>query len=151
MTQLPRRVRGILIAFAILVLSAGAALARPPADMPEAAADGLERAEDVSGVSVPVAGPPDELGPEAAPTVEPTEGSAELPIPEPSEAPEAAEPVAQQPENHGAAVSVAAQSETPAGFDNHGQYVRSVATDNHGQDPDRATGRERAEQVKPTR
>jgi hypothetical protein len=151
MTQLPRRVRGILIAVAILALSAGAAVARPPADMPEAAADGLERAGDESGVSVPVAGPPDELGPEAAPTVEPTEESAELPIADPPEAPEPVAEAAQQPENHGAAVSVAAQSETPAEFDNHGQYVRSVATDNHGQDPERATGKERAEQVKPTR
>mgnify|MGYP003694246749 CR=1 FL=1 len=34
---------------------------------------------------------------------------------------------ADHPANHGADVSAAAQTETPTGFDNHGQYVRSIA------------------------
>ena len=37
------------------------------------------------------------------------------------------------PDNHGAAVSEAARGATPADAANHGQYVRTVATDNHGQ------------------
>ena len=149
MTTLPRRVRGILIALTILALSAGAALAaRPAINTPDAAADGLERATEVSGVSVPVAGPPGEAAPEQGPEEEPIE---EEPIEEPSDAPEDEAETADQPEIHGAAVSEAAQSETPEEFDNHGQYVRSVATDNNGHDPERATGKDRAEQVRPTR
>jgi hypothetical protein len=77
---------------------------------------------------------------------EPEEPIAEEPAEENGDGAEAAEP-----DNHGAAVSEAAQADTPEEFDNHGQYVRSVATDNHGHDPERATGKARAEQVKPTR
>lgn len=149
MTQLPRRVRGLLIALAIVALSAGAAAAaRPPFSTPEAAADGLERATEASGIDVPRAGPPEPREPEAdEPEDEPEEPVAEEPEEENGEGTEAAE----HPDNHGAAVSEAAQGDAPEEFDNHGQYVRSVATDNHGHDPERATGKARAEQVKPTR
>lgn len=151
MTQLPRRVRGLLIAFAILALSAGAAAAaRPAFSTPEAAADGLERATEASGIDVPRAGPPEAIEPaadEGEEEDEPEEPLAEEPLEEDGDDAEAAE----HPDNHGAAVSEAAQADTPEEFDNHGQYVRSVATDNHGHDPERATGKARAEQVKPTR
>jgi hypothetical protein len=46
---------------------------------------------------------------------------------------EAAPDAGEHPSNHGATVSAAASAETPSGFDNHGQFVKSVATDNHGQ------------------
>jgi hypothetical protein len=38
------------------------------------------------------------------------------------------------PDNHGKTVSEAAQATTPAGFDNHGAWVSSVAKQNHGHD-----------------
>jgi hypothetical protein len=144
-THLPRRARGLLIALAILALSAGAAVAaRPVFTTPDAAAGGLERATDASGVSVPVAGAPTESAPEVT-EEEPTEA--------PSDAPEVdgAAVTADHPDNHGATVSQAAQAETPAEFDNHGQYVKSVATDNHGHDPERVSGKEKAEQSRPSR
>jgi hypothetical protein len=37
-------------------------------------------------------------------------------------------------DNHGKLVSEAAHAVTPAGFDNHGAYVRTVAQQNHGAD-----------------
>jgi hypothetical protein len=148
MTQLPRRIRGLLIALAILALSAGvASAARPAFSTPEAAADGLERATEASGIEVPRAGPPEANEPVTDEDEdEPEEPIAEEPAEENGDGAEAAEP-----DNHGAAVSEAAQADTPEEFDNHGQYVRSVATDNHGHDPERATGKARAERVKPTR
>lgn len=148
MTQLPRRLRGLLIAFAILALSASAAAAaRPTLSTPEAAADGLERATEASGIEVP-AGPPEA----DEPVTDEDEEEAEEPIAEePAEDEEGDDAGTSDLENHGAAVSEAAQADTPEEFDNHGQYVRSVATDNHGHDPERATGKARAEQVKPTR
>jgi hypothetical protein len=36
------------------------------------------------------------------------------------------------PDNHGKLVSEAAQGATPAAFDNHGAYVRTIAQDNAG-------------------
>ena len=40
---------------------------------------------------------------------------------------------------------------TPETFDNHGQYVRSVATDNHGQDPAAERGKSQERGAKPNR
>jgi hypothetical protein len=39
---------------------------------------------------------------------------------------------AEHPDNHGKLISEAAQGATPAGFDSHGAYVRTIAKDNHG-------------------
>lgn len=153
MTHLPRRVRGLLIAVAILALSAGAAAAaRPTFSTPDAATGGLDRAREASGVGVPVAGAPSVDAPaiEEAPSTEPSEA----PSTEPSEAPADAgttEAAAEHPDNHGADVMEAAKGDTPGEFDNHGQYVKSIATDNHGQATERTTGTDRAEQVKPSR
>src|SRR6185503_3651439 len=51
-----------------------------------------------------------------------------------TEAPEADSASGEHPDNHGKLVSEAAGAETPAGFDNHGAYVRTVAQANHGHD-----------------
>ena len=125
------RFRALLVAIAVLALSAGAALAGNSAPtMPSAAADGLKRAAEAAGKTVPVAGQP------AAAPDENTDESAD----QDSEAAKPAEaaPVdaqgAEHPDNHGKAVSEAATATTPDGFDNHGQYVKTIATDNHGQD-----------------
>jgi hypothetical protein len=34
--------------------------------------------------------------------------------------------------NHGCVVSLAARTATPSGFQNHGQWVSSIAKNNHG-------------------
>jgi hypothetical protein len=34
--------------------------------------------------------------------------------------------------NHGCVVSLAAKTATPSGFKNHGQWVSSIAKNNHG-------------------
>src|SRR4029079_4141041 len=60
--------------------------------------------------------------------------AAENEAPDADTAAPAPDPAADHPANHGADVSAAAQTVTPTGFDNHGQYVRSVATANHGQE-----------------
>jgi hypothetical protein len=121
------RFRALLVAIAVLAISAGAALAgRPDLTPPSAAADGLQRAADAAGKTVPVADPP-----AAAPDVNADENSGAA---QPAEEAPVDAQAAEHPDNHGKAVSEAATATTPDGFDNHGQYVKTIATDNHGQD-----------------
>jgi hypothetical protein len=130
-TRSVSRLRALLVAIAVLALSAGAALAgRSALTMPSASAAGLERAAEAAGKTVPVAGPPAE----AAPVVEADEETGQNVDEEEPAGEPAVEEAAEHPDNHGKTVSEAAQATTPDGFDNHGQYVKSVATDNHGQD-----------------
>jgi hypothetical protein len=125
MNRVTRHARGLFIAVAILALTAGVAFAgaADPAagSMPDAASKGLERATGVSGQPVPLAGPAGAADQDAAEDVDETEPAEDEPN------------VGDHPDNHGAAVSEAAQGATPADAANHGQYVRTVATDNHGQ------------------
>ena len=125
------RFRALLVAIAVLALSAGAALAGHSAlTASSAAADGLRRAADAAGKTVPVAGPP-----AAAPDADADENTDEdTDTAQPAEAAPVGAQAAEHPDNHGKAVSEAAHATTPGGFDNHGQYVKTVATDNHGQD-----------------
>jgi len=140
-----RRIRGLIAAIAIVAVSAGVALAaRPASAPPAAAADGLERAGTAAGKVVPVSAQ------EAAPVPAVVEETA----PEQA-APADATATAEHPDNHGKLVSEAAKSETPAGFDNHGQYVKTVATANHGQETSAAAraaaAAKGAAKTKPTR
>jgi hypothetical protein len=138
-----RHLRGLLAAFAVLALTAGIALAGRPATMPSAAADGLATAGAAAGKIVPV------VVEEEAPA--PADEDADEDVPADAEADDAA--------NHGALVSEAAQAATPEGFDNHGQYVKSVATANHGQETAKEAreaaaargGSDKAPKTKPTR
>jgi hypothetical protein len=126
------RLRALLVAFAALALTAGVALAgRSALSMPSASSSGLERAADAAGKIVPVAGPAENAD-------EQTDEDADADVD--SEEPAAQKPAGDQPadagshpDNHGAVVSEAAKAPTPAGFDNHGQYVKTIATDNAGQ------------------
>lgn len=132
MTRSASHFRALLVAIAVLALSAGAALAaRSALTMPSASAPGLERAAEAAGKVVPVAGPPADAAPVEDTTNEETDENVdeEEPVEEP-----AVEEAAEHPDNHGKTVSEAAQATTPDGFDNHGHYVKSIATDNHGQD-----------------
>jgi hypothetical protein len=145
-----RKYPAALAAAAVIVaLAATVGFAAGP---PSAAEDGLFKAADVSGKDVPL-GPPVEPGLNAD---QPTSDEPEADEPEADE-PEADEPEADEPEaeqaendhcvdpttlsletlaetNHGAIVCWAAHQDTPAEFDNHGDYVSSVAKDNHGQE-----------------
>jgi hypothetical protein len=127
------RLRAILTALAAVALTAGVALAARPETAPPAAADdGLDRASDAAGrtvpavVEVPVEAPDvdEEEAPEATPTAEDEED----------------EEAATRPENHGWFVSQAAQAETPAGYDNHGAWVSSVARSDEGKPEAAADG-----------
>jgi hypothetical protein len=116
-----RRIRSLIIALALLALSASAVLAFRP--LPSAATDGLTTAGAAAGMTVPVR-------PDALPD------SRSLDRAEPDDVTDAAPGAGAQvthPDNHGADVSDAARATTPGGFANHGEYVSSVALENAGQ------------------
>jgi hypothetical protein len=110
------RLRPTLIALAILALSATVVFAAAPGR--PASAPGSHQ-------------------PRASESAEPTERAEAT---EKTEATKAAEPSngaqaeASHPVNHGCVVSLAAKTATPSGFKNHGQWVSSIAKDNHGHD-----------------
>jgi hypothetical protein len=144
-----RHFRGLLVALAVLALSAGAVLAArpgPTASLPSAAtggleraADGLKRAAEASGKTVPVAAPDENEDAD-----QDTEDN------EPAEDQSADDQAGAHPDNHGADVSAAAQGATPEAFDNHGQFVRSVATANHGQETSAAHASSKSKGAKPS-
>ena len=146
------RFRSVVVSLAVLALTAGVALAARPAVTPPAAASaGLERAADAAGKVVPIAHlaervdrPAEDADADAA---EPAK-DASTPEPADAPAPEAEAPV--HPDNHGKAVSEAAKAVTPTAFSNHGQYVKTVATDNHGQETAADHAPAAADKVKPT-
>ena len=107
-----QRLRPTLVALAILALSATAVFAAGPA-----------RPEFAPGSHQPEASESAEPSeaPEATETAEATEAA------RPSDSAEASHPV-----NHGCLVSLAAKTATPSGFKNHGQWVSSIAKNNHG-------------------
>jgi hypothetical protein len=101
MPRIRIRTKSLVVALAALALTAGFAAAHA---MPAASNDGLQKAQDVSGHAVPV-------GADAS-----NDQSANN------------EDAGSAPDStHGAAVSAAAQGDTPDGFDNHGAYVSSIA------------------------
>jgi hypothetical protein len=119
-----RRLRSLLIALAVLALSATAALAgKTVLSMPHNQVASQQEQGDQQA--------------EESEAPDPSEA------PEESEAPESPDPSEADatttdatggvhPDNHGKLVSEAAQSATPDGFDNHGAYVRTIAQDNAG-------------------
>ncbi len=122
------RTHSFAIAIGFLAISATVALGAGPAS--SAADIGLATAAERTGFIVPVAKGWVEAGHEAADLDEDT--SEDETLDEDTDEGELTEP-AVHPDNHGAEVSEAARSETPAGWDNHGAYVSSVARDNRGQ------------------
>lgn len=131
-----RHLRGLLVALAALVLTAGAVFAARPASVeapPAAAGDGLTRASEAAGKTVPVR-PEAPAVPEAD-----VDDDADETVPEADEVEAAADEAAgERPENHGWFVSEAAKAETPDGFDNHGAYVSEIARGDEGK-PEAAT------------
>ena len=126
MTSLKRRLRSLLIAFAVLALSAGVALAGRGADLSGTDATGATvhsdpaEPDDQTGQ----AGDEDAEAPETeAPEINaPDEGQTTAPQDAPTTA---------HPDNHGLLVSEAAQAPTDPGT-NHGAAVRLVAMANNG-------------------
>ena len=119
MTALDRRFRSVLIALVVLGLSAGAVLAARPAlsTRPDTTANQAEGTTEASESAEPSESP------------EPSESD------NPSDAVNAAAAdtsTGAHPDNHGLLVSEAAQGPTPAGFANHGAYIRTIAQANAG-------------------
>jgi hypothetical protein len=122
-----RRLRSLLIALAVLALSATAALAgrtvltTPHSQVATQGQGGDQQAEESESPD-----PSESEAPEASDAPE---------SPDPSDAGSTDttdSPTGVHPDNHGKLVSEAARSATPGGFDNHGAYVRTIAQDNAG-------------------
>ena len=130
MHRLTRHLRGFAIAGTALVLTAGAVLAHAtPTTPPAAAADGLKRAAEAAGKTVPVRtgwnknAAPAQGTSAASTTSTVTAGTTSTPT------------TSDRPHNHGWFVSQAAQATTPTGFKNHGAYVSSIAKSAVGKPP----------------
>jgi len=124
---LKRRLRSLLIALAVLALSAGVAMAERglhPAQAPQTpgteAADQGDQNEQGDQDNQDQAEAPEVETPDANQT-----GTGNTDAPDSNTG-------GVHPDNHGKLVSEAAQAVTPTGFDNHGAYVRTVAQANHG-------------------
>ena len=145
------RFRALLVAVAAIVLTAGAALASySPVSMPSAAAGGLERAAEAAGKTVPVAAPVRDAREGANEDTDEDADEDGTDADAPAED-QASVDAAEHPDNHGKLVSAAAQDPTPDGFHNHGQYVRTIAADNHGQAVAAGHAPDKGATSKPTR
>jgi hypothetical protein len=146
------RFRAVIVSLAVLALTAGVALAARPALTPPAAASAsLERAADAAGKVVPVAHPAEHVDRPAENADEDADEPAkDASTAEPADAPAAEADATVHPDNHGKAVSEAAKAATPTAFSNNGQYVKTVATDNHGQETAAEHAPAPADKVKPT-
>ena len=114
-----RKTVAAIAAAALLSLSAGVALAFTA--LPSASDDGLQRATDAAGKTVPVRAVPD-----GAPPVEDA-------APQAPDAEDAQHEDAPPSDTHGAAVSAVAKGDDTTPDTNHGADVSVVARDNHGQ------------------
>ncbi|HUQ78385.1 MAG TPA: hypothetical protein VM427_05890 [Patescibacteria group bacterium] len=155
MSSVSRHLRSLLIALAVLALSATVAFAgRVDAPQPThvnaqgpAAAETPDADEDEARDALETDDPEaDETETPEAETPETETDEAESP--ETETAAPTGETAADHPDNHGKLVSEAAQTETPEGYDTHGAWVRSVARDNHGHSADKAAARQ-ARKTKP--
>jgi len=128
--SLKRRFRSLLIALAVLALSAGVALAgRGSHPITTSEPTGPSAQNENAGGDAGESDAPESEAPESeAPESEaPDTGTPD------AGTPDAGSPTA-HPDNHGKTVSEAAHTATPAGFANHGAWVSSVAKQNHGHD-----------------
>ena len=131
MTDTVRRLRGLLVAFVILLFTAGVVAAGGPSDP---SAHGRDIASERSGKTVPVTEHVDED--------EDDDEDEDEDQDEDVEDAEDGDHCATDPRtlegeelaalNHGAIICWAAHQETPEGFRNHGEWVSSWAKDNRG-------------------
>lgn len=127
MTRLTRYARGLLVATAVLALTAGAAfaaggLASAPSGHPAPVVKSDNETSDVNGTETPEVDKTET--PEAPETEAPETQTPDAQTPD-------SNTNADRPHNHGWFVSQAAQLPTPVGFDDHGAWVSSIA---HGTD-----------------
>lgn len=125
MSLVTRRIRSLLIALAVLALSATAVLAGRSALVTTHAPVASQQGGD----------------PQAEESEAPETDLSDAPEVDPSDAPDSTDQTdlgstdataGVHPDNHGKLVSEAAQSATPDGFDNHGAYVKTIAQANAG-------------------
>ena len=138
MTRLTRYARGPLVALAALALTAGAAIAAR--NLAPASSIGADHGNTAGGGSTQVGKP----GPRDAAPGKDAEVADEAETPETAPAPDA-NADGERPQNHGWFVSEAANAETPAGFDNHGAYVSSIAHGTAGKPDAAAKGATKSE------
>ena len=129
------RLRPLLIGVVVLLLTAGIALAGKPSTPPA----GLAVATEASGKTVPAGASRDEDEAEAQ---DDEDDVATETVEDADADEEAGENCASDPSGlpvdalaalrHGSIVCWAAHQETPAGYDNHGQWVSEWAKKNHG-------------------
>jgi len=125
-TSVSRRIRSLLVALAVLAISASVVVAGRTAISTPPRSDQVTQAESSEAPETEASEAPDASeAPEASEAPDASEAA------EGSEAPEASG-AAVHPDNHGLLVSQAAQGPTPSGFDNHGLYVRTIAQANAG-------------------
>ena len=139
MPALARHLRALVIAIAVLALSATVVLGARGLPALTAALTGSVTTADANGGDAQGEDADDQGEDGDAPDEDASEdGDADADAPEAAEedAPEAAEEDAPEADgdtdNHGAMVSAAAGMETPDGFANHGAFVSCVARQNHG-------------------
>ena len=135
MNRLTRTARGLLVAIAALALTGGAVLAAR--SLPSAATPGVQPAASVSGRTIPANVGAPAAAPNGTPEANDTPDQAETPD---AEDKDETAGNADRPHNHGWFVSQAANADTPAGFDNHGAYVSSIARGDDGKPDSAATG-----------
>jgi hypothetical protein len=145
-----RHLRGLLVALATFVLSAGVVLAARPASVvapATQAADGLRIASEASGKTVPV-----RVDPASATNADEDQGEdSEAPKVEAGTESDTAPSAAERKQNHGWFVSQAAQAETAATTPgSHGLAVSTIARSDVGK-PAAATAAAAAKAAKPAK
>lgn len=159
MTTTLVRLRPFLIGLIALLFTAGIAFA----GRPSTPANGPSVASEAAGKTVPVSteqrssgqgAETDEDAAEAANEVPDEDSNADTEVDATDSDQDAADNCATDPSGltpeqladvrHGSVVCWAAQQETPAGYDNHGQWVSEWARKNNGQTPSAANSSETA-------
>lgn len=130
MTALTRRLRSLLVALAVLALSAGAVLAGRSALTAPVHPDRTVAQTEGADTETGDTDQGDETEPAEAPETETPD--ADKTADTETDAPAGDTSTAVHPDNHGKLVSEAAQGPTPQDATNHGQFVRTIAQDNHG-------------------
>jgi hypothetical protein len=137
MQSMLRQFRGLAIALAVLAISAGAVFAAAPS-MTLTSSHSKDQATTARGLTAEGSGsaepsesadPSDSASP--SPSADPSQSADPSPSADPSASPDpsaSSEPSdSPKPDSHGALVSLAAHMPTPAGFPNHGAFMKCVA------------------------
>ena len=149
-SSISRHLRSLLIALAVLALSATVAFAGRPDSAPptRANAQGPAVTDTLAGDEGEAPDAEEAEDPDTDEGEAPETDAPETDAPETEASDATDEETAEHPDNHGKLVSEAAKTETPEGYDNHGAWVRTVASDNSGHSADKAAAKQ-ARKTKP--